>query len=147
MDISNIPKGAIIKVNFKPVNLNLSWNTGTVIDKEDSPNGVIFTILYKNGRYVRDYLNLPWKYLDASPSSQSVAVVSNTLLSFLEEINLKGYFDTFVEMGFEDIEYLKELSNEQIGECLNLMNITKPGHRSKIICKLKCCSIAEAIKL
>lgn len=55
----------------------------------------------------------------------------NTLLAFLNSLNLSQYFERFMNAGNEDLETFKSMRTED--ELLQHVGITLPGHRRKLI--------------
>ena len=55
----------------------------------------------------------------------------------LKAINLECYSCSFEEQGYDDMDVLIDLSEEELNDAMLHIGVTKPGHRLKIRISLK----------
>ena len=62
--------------------------------------------------------------------------------NFLTSLKLQQYIDAFDEQGFDDLDFLKTLSEEQFESCMVTVGVTKMGHMIRIKNGLKAANLA-----
>lgn len=79
---------------------------------------------------------------DNNKSSRRKAsfALKQNLIEWLDSINMKQYAPNLIDMGFDDLDILKQMMRSDIPlthEILLNSGISKPGHRARILVKLE----------
>ena len=53
---------------------------------------------------------------------------SNLIKEMLERFSLQSYFESFIENGYNDLQFLKQMSDSEVDTLLKDIGMTKNGH-------------------
>ena len=67
----------------------------------------------------------------------STSAVQHPLMKFLVENTLEQYFESFVDNGYDDLEFLTKMDESEVLEMLQECDVNKKGHVKKFIAILK----------
>ena len=52
----------------------------------------------------------------------------NLIKEMLERFSLQSYFESFIENGYDDLQFLKQMSDSEVDTLLKDIGMTKNGH-------------------
>ena len=63
---------------------------------------------------------------------------SNLIKEMLERFSLQSYFESFIENGYDDLQFLKQMSDSEVDTLLKDIGMTKNGHVMRLKKRTQC---------